>query len=53
VDGSNGVNGQDGVTGPQGEPGKDGIDGEPGRGIVNVEKLFAVNNDPYNAPTEG
>lgn len=53
VDGSDGVNGQDGVIGLRGEPGKDGIDGEPGRGVVNVEKLFAVNNDPYNAPTEG
>ena len=39
--------------GKDGEPGKDGIDGEPGRGIVSVEKLFAVNNDPNEHPAEG
>lgn len=48
--GANGANGQDGADG---EDGKDGADGEPGRGIVSVEKLFAVNNDPNEYPTEG
>ncbi len=38
---------KDGEQGPQGEPGQDG---EDGRGIVDIEKLFAVNNDPINHP---
>lgn len=49
-DGEDGAPGQDGTDG---EDGKDGSDGEPGRGIVSVEKLFAVNNDPSNYPDEG
>lgn len=52
-DGQDGAPGQDGPQGPAGADGKDGADGEPGRGIVSVEKLFAVNNDPHNNPTEG
>ena len=48
--GKDGVDGSNGVNGPQGEP---GIDGETGRGIESIEKLFAVNNDPSNYPTEG
>lgn len=53
VDGTNGINGSNGQDGAPGEKGEDGVDGEPGRGIVSVEKLFAVNNDPSNNPTEG
>ena len=55
-DGKDGAPGQDGVNGKDGangEDGKDGVDGEPGKGIVSIEKLFAVNNDPNNHPTEG
>ena len=48
-----GEEGAPGQDGQDGEDGKDGADGEPGRGIVSVEKLFAVNNDPHNNPTEG
>lgn len=53
VDGAPGQDGTDGEDGKDGADGKDGVDGEPGRGIVSVEKLFAVNNDPNDNPTEG
>lgn len=51
--GEQGPAGTDGANGQDGTDGKDGENGEPGRGVVSVEKLFAVNNDPYKAPTEG
>ena len=46
----------DGVWGDWSKPSiyaRWGKDGEQGRSIVSVEKLFAVNNDPNNYPTEG
>lgn len=51
--GKDGVDGAPGQDGTDGVDGKDGADGEPGRGIVSVEKLFAVNNNPSNYPDEG